>query len=67
MLVVGAMVSLAGCGSNPTQLAELAPPRNQLEGLNRIKAGNAKHDETAPANQKSFTTPSNPGRYARRR
>ncbi len=55
-LVVAQVVVLAGCGSSDPQTVDQGPPKTQAEGLNRLKAANAKHDETAPVNQRSYAS-----------
>jgi hypothetical protein len=59
-VVLGQVVFLGGCGgsdASDTATAQ-APPKNQMEGLQRIKESNIKYDQQAPINQRSGATKS---------
>jgi hypothetical protein len=56
-LILSQVVLIGGCGSNSSELAaSQPPPKNQAEGLRRLQEANAKHDESAPTNQRSGAT-----------
>lgn len=50
------MALLPGCGRSDSSVAttsDLAPPKDRMEGMQRIRQANSDHDKTAPANQRS--------------
>ena len=52
ILVQAALI--VGCGGSSTgPAAGLAPPKNRMEGLQRINQANIEHDKGAPPGQRS--------------
>ena len=58
-LILGPIVVLGGCGesNSPGSATGQEPPKNQMEGLQRIQQANLKYDLTAPAKHRSRATP----------
>jgi hypothetical protein len=54
-LLLGLSVLLSGCDSNTSSgsVSEQPAPKNQLEGLQRIREANQKHDQESPKNKRS--------------
>jgi hypothetical protein len=56
-LFLGPVVLLGGCGESGAPVSSDQPaPKNQMEGLDRIRQANIKYNQTAPPKQRSRAT-----------